>query len=264
MNDLEYCKRRISELEEECVKKQNEINQLEESCGRMKARVDTYVNYILPRATEEARQMIDNHQYVGIRITTCEEWANKGKDNNSESEKYRKDFDDTKKERDCQISEYQKKIDELTEENNKYLEQIMSSIQLSYGYSVNEVARAIFEHCNINAERLSNKNRFDYREQMEKNAKEESEFYIFGIIKCLQGLCNGENYTEENLLKKFLPTEPIAVADLLITASGECEPLVIGKSEYKDTYRIFDISELRQIAEHLLVYCNHNEETRGD
>lgn len=81
MNTLEYYKRRISELEEVCVKKQNEINQLEESLGRMKARVDTYVNFILPRATEEARKMIDNHQYPGIRIATCEEWANRGKDN---------------------------------------------------------------------------------------------------------------------------------------------------------------------------------------
>lgn len=62
----------------------------------------------------------------------------------------------------------------------------------------------------------------------------------------------------------LLPTEPIKVADLLINAYGEFEnnPVVkkiLGKD--KDTYRIFDISELRQIAEHLLVYCNANGES---
>lgn len=58
----------------------------------------------------------------------------------------------------------------------------------------------------------------------------------------------------------FLPAEPIKVAEILITAKGECEPLHIGNDVFKDTYRIFDVSELRQIAEHLLIYCNHNKE----
>lgn len=186
MNDLEFYKRRISELEEECVKKQNEINQLEESYGRMKSRVDTYVDYILPRATEEARKMIDNHQYVGIRIATCEEWSNREKDNQSEVEKYRKAFEDAKKERDCQISEYQKKIDELTAE------------------------RDFLSKDNISVHQ-----------------------------------------------------EPIDIAKDLINAEGEYEHNPIAKALYKEdkgTYRIFDIGELRQIAEHLLVYCNHNGE----
>lgn len=193
MNNLEYYKRRISELEEECVKKQNEINQLEESYGRMKSRVDTYVNYILPRATEEARKMIDNHQYAGIRIVICEEWSNRGKDNQSEVEKYRKAFEDAKKERDCQIAEYQKKIEELNAENSEL-------------------------HCELQA---------------------------------------------VNDFQEDYPTEPIKVADMLINAEGEYEHNTIAKAfcgADKGTYRIFDVSELRQIAEHLLVYCNHNEE----
>lgn len=61
-------------------------------------------------------------------------------------------------------------------------------------------------------------------------------------------------------ISNFLPTEPIKVAEILITAKGECEPLHIGNNAFKDTYRIFEVSELRQIAEHLLVYCNHNKE----
>lgn len=45
----------------------------------------------------------------------------------------------------------------------------------------------------------------------------------------------------------FLPIEPIKVADMLI-------------NEFRkgDNYTYLGISELRQIAEHLLVYCNHN------
>lgn len=61
----------------------------------------------------------------------------------------------------------------------------------------------------------------------------------------------------------FLPTEPIKVADMLINAEGEYEHNPIVKKicvTDKGTYRIFEISELRQIAEHLLIYCNHNKE----
>lgn len=92
---------------------------------------------------------------------------------------------------------------------------------------------------------------------------------LFGIAH------NGEIYTDEfkELLREksaagktisdFLPEEPIKVADMLINAEGEYEhnPLVkkICGTD-KGTYRIFDISELRQIAEHLLVYCNYRRE----
>lgn len=61
----------------------------------------------------------------------------------------------------------------------------------------------------------------------------------------------------------FLPTEPIKVADILISAEGEYEHNPLEKAfcgTDKGTYSIFEISELRQIAEHLLVYCNHNKE----
>ena len=50
---------------------------------------------------------------------------------------------------------------------------------------------------------------------------------------------------------------------MLINAEGEYEHNPLEKAfcgTDKGTYRIFEISELRQIAEHLLVYCNHNKE----
>ena len=61
----------------------------------------------------------------------------------------------------------------------------------------------------------------------------------------------------------FLPAEPIKVADMLINAEGEYEHNPVVKKicgNDKGTYRIFEASELRQIAEHLLVYCNNQKE----
>lgn len=257
MNDLEYCKRRISELEEECVKKQNEINQLEESCGRMKARVDTYVNYILPRATEEARKMIDNHQYVGIRIATCEEWANRGKDNQSEVEKYRKAFEDTRKDRDCQIAEYQKKIEELTTENDRLKGDVGSmnyqekqdktnNFYGMYAHSAKDLTKDdLLMFLGILTKELI-ANGVDFRYEMEKELK------VWDI-----------KIKSDKEITDSLPTEPIKVADMLINAEGEYEHNPLAKAlcgEDKGTYRIFNIGELRQIAEHLLVYCNHHGE----
>lgn len=71
---------------------------------------------------------------------------------------------------------------------------------------------------------------------------------------------------EDEKLKKaqdFSDLTPIEVANMLINAEGEYEHNPITKALYKEdkgTYRIFDIGELRQIAEHLLIYCNHNKE----
>lgn len=62
----------------------------------------------------------------------------------------------------------------------------------------------------------------------------------------------------------FLPEEPIKVTDILINADGKYERSPIAKvfcGKDNGTYRIFDVSELRQIAEHLLVYCNNQKES---
>lgn len=59
------------------------------------------------------------------------------------------------------------------------------------------------------------------------------------------------------------PTTPIEVAQMLITASCKYETnsiqraLGAGETGIRDMY---SISDLRQIAEHLLVYCNNNKD----
>ena len=77
------------------------------------------------------------------------------------------------------------------------------------------------------------------------------------IYKQKNGLCR------ENGL---IGLTPIEVAEKLINAESEYETSSIqrafGAGE-KRRYNIFSASELRQIAEHLLVYCNHNSEEVG-
>lgn len=92
-----------------------------------------------------------------------------------EVEKYRKAFEDAKEERDCQIAEYRKKIEEL----------------------------------------------------------------------------------ESRDIAELLPTGPIRVADMLINASKKRKNCMTGE-EY-DKY-IFEKWQLKQIAKHLLIYCNHYKE----
>lgn len=60
-----------------------------------------------------------------------------------------------------------------------------------------------------------------------------------------------------------LPYEPIAVAEMLINATEKYEHNAFTKSftgNEQGAYNIYGISELRQIAEHLLVYCNNNKD----
>lgn len=130
----------------------------------------------------------------------------------------RKDFEAAKKECDRQIAEYQEKIDDLEHDLKPA------------GEKIQDLAG---ENMKLQCDRNDYKSKSEFLE-VEKMRVKENEF------------------------ADFLPTEPIKIAEMLITAERDCEPLCIGNEVFKDTYRIFDILGLRQIAEHLLVYCNHN------
>lgn len=69
-------------------------------------------------------------------------------------------------------------------------------------------------------------------------------------------------------ISDFLPTEPIKIADMLISAiytrqkstlEKTFSKAVFGNSSDTLTENVYSVSELRQIAEHLLVYCGHSE-----
>lgn len=72
---------------------------------------------------------------------------------------------------------------------------------------------------------------------------------------------------DNKTIADFLPAEPIKVADMMISAEGENEKVIVEKGfpcAYRTTHNLFDISELRQIAEHLLVYCNNQKENDNE
>lgn len=62
---------------------------------------------------------------------------------------------------------------------------------------------------------------------------------------------------------EIMPDEPIKAAERLIHATVIRETNAIlrmfRRSERYETYDLYSVSDLRQIAEHLLVYCNNNE-----
>lgn len=151
------------------------------------------------------------------------EFTDKIEELQSEVEKYRKAFEDAKNERDCQIAEYRNR----TEKDKTELERARNTIN-----QIDDIMEKIF---GVRHDTVDKPDEFE---------------------KILTDKVKG-NATD------FLPTEPIKVADMLINSEGEYEHNAITKALYKEdkgTYRIFDIGELRQIAEHLIVYCNHNGE----
>lgn len=230
--EVAACETRINIL-------QNKINNLEEENGRLQSELDTYNNYLLPRCTKEAKEMIDHNHFSGVTVVSLEQLDNRiKKESNepdirgyeetinglqSEVEKYRKSFEDAKKEHDCQVAEYKNRA----EKDKTELERAKNTInQIDY----------ILEKL------------FDVRH----DAVDKPDEFEKILSERLKG-----NVTD------FLPTEPIKAADMLINAEGEYEHNPVVKKicgTDKGTYRIFDVGELRQIAEHLLVYCNHNEE----
>ena len=61
---------------------------------------------------------------------------------------------------------------------------------------------------------------------------------------------------KENNATVELPFDAIEVANFLINEECECDIPFTGR---KTNRRKYDIEDLEQIAEHLLVYCNHNK-----
>lgn len=196
----------------------------------------------------------DTKKYMNDAYT--EELKNQIEHMKSEVEKYRKSFEGAKKERDCQIAEYRKKIEELTNENEK-----LKGDAGSEGYQEKqEKTNNFYGMYKCAAKDLSKdnllmflgiltkellKNGIDFRYEMDNEPK------IWDITS-----------KNDKMVADLLPTEPIKVAEMLINAEGEYKHNPLEKAfcgTDKGKYRIFDAAELRQIAEHLLIYCNHNK-----
>ena len=75
--------------------------------------------------------------------------------------------------------------------------------------------------------------------------------------------CLNADLAEAQDSKVELPHEPIKVAETLIDATGTYKTNSLSRAfGAGDTgiYNLYSKSDLRQIAEHLLVYCNNAEE----
>ena len=75
--------------------------------------------------------------------------------------------------------------------------------------------------------------------------------------------CLKSDLAEAQDNKIQLPSEPIKVAEILIDATGTYKTNSLSRAfGAGDTgiYNLYSKSDLRQIAEHLLVYCNNAEE----
>lgn len=87
---------------------------------------------------------------------------------------------------------------------------------------------------------------------------------------------NAELHCEMQAMSMFpdeFPTEPIKIADMLISATYTRQKSTLEKTFSKAVFgnnsdtlteNVYSKPELRQIAEHLLVYCGHNVEGRNE
>ena len=75
------------------------------------------------------------------------------------------------------------------------------------------------------------------------------------IAKLKSELETKVDFETDRLVK--LPFDPLETANMLINATYNAE---IPFSEKQVDRNVYDIDDLEQIAEHLLVYCKHNKE----
>ena len=95
--------------------------------------------------------------------------------------------------------------------------------------------------------------------EVEKDAQEritelKSELEVKdNLLKIKNGLNESSNFETDRLV--ILPFDALETANMLINATYKDEIPILERQVDRDLY---DIDDLEQIAEHLLVYCKHN------
>lgn len=234
---------------------------LEKEYKSLKEDFEIYYENILPRATRDAYEQIMGKHFTGIRIVTWDEWNNRGKAEGEkvilpkEYENYIREIlsiDTSEIKDDCYrfgIESLQRYL-EIEEPKKKYetekAKQRIANLEKDLKTATEKIADLANENMKL---------------QCERNAYE-SKAKALEVERMRVRL---------NEFSDFLPTEPIKIADMLIdNAAGVYEnyvedfakaysgQLVIGNP--CEDVRRQTFSYLRQIAEHLLVYCNANGE----
>ena len=94
------------------------------------------------------------------------------------------------------------------------------------------------------------------KESQERIAELESELEVKdNLLKIKNRLNNSIDFESDRLVK--LPFDALETANMLINATYKAEIPFLERQVDRD---IYSIDDLEQIAEHLLVYCKHNQE----
>ena len=113
------------------------------------------------------------------------------------------------------------------------------------------IAYANGEYVSLNDFKISTQRKNDEISDLRKELRE-SKACITQLKNELQKKCSFET---DRLVK--LPFDPLETANMLINATYKAE---IPFLERQVDRNVYDIDDLEQIAEHLLVYCRHNRE----
>lgn len=124
----------------------------------------------------------------------------------------------------------------LTDEEYKFLEEHFEKPELLWKYK-----RALEEADEEKEEKFKYINLYFELQKSFEDSKKERDCQIAEYQKKIKELEKKSDF--------YFPEEPIKIADLIIHGW-----------ETSWDYKHLSISELKQIAEHLLVYCNHNGE----
>lgn len=89
----------------------------------------------------------------------------------------------------------------------------------------------------------------ELRSRCKGSARDNFDNHLYGLLNIVGA--------EELCKKQELPPEPIKVAEMLIYANYSYKDKIDGMLHRG---RLYSKSDLRQIAEHLLVYCNNTED----
>ena len=269
---------------------------LEENNGRLQSKLDTYNNYLLRKATKEAKEMIDHNHFTGVRIVTQEQWNNRGEKsmNISDIQKCQEEYEKLLKENPLEGVKDKICKDILEQKNNAMameFTRIICDLLKRYGVyvhctetkfgekittnSIEEQYGIVFDSMDFSqhdkefADRIEELKKQLDRSQTTINQIDYILEKLFGVRHDTAGKPDefekvlkqkAESY---NTIADYLCDEPISVAQTLISAKRSYELSAEEKQRSgleKGYYHIFEVSELRQIAEHLLIYCNHNKE----
>lgn len=113
------------------------------------------------------------------------------------------------------------------------------------------IAYANGEYVSLDDFKISTQRKNDEISDLRKELRE-SKACITQLKNELQKKCSFET---DRLVK--LPFDPLETANMLINATYKAEIPFLERQVDRDLY---DIDDLEQIAEHLLVYCKHNRE----